>query len=452
MEESKKLQLNEEQEYASNEIRRYIEDAYDPRKCITISGPGGSGKTFMLKYALKIYDPELVVGATISHFAKKVLAESLGPNYIVMTVTSLLDITAYTDKKTGELCFKPKTNNKGKEVFSSYDIIIIDEASMIDDKTFEMILKRGRKIIFVGDKYQLPPVGQDYDSKAFDVITAELKTVMRFKGPLFNFSQLFVEEISNYNEGYSINKNIINSELSRTSKIDDHGSGYVFLDNLPATIKLAAQEFKNNMLSTDKCRVIAYKNKIIIKINNVIRKLLYGKNAVKFEINELIISNGGFGPAISNGSIFRVLGVKNVLGPLNIPCFMLKLNSEDITYPVYVIKDEGMQMYDEEVEAMKMEAKSSLNWNKYNNFVNQFASFDYSYAVNTHKVQGSTIENVYVIEDEIMSVKPTSAKEKFQSMYVAVTRAKHRVYIFNKKYKTTTEFEILKNRYQNESS
>lgn len=446
------FQLNERQQYAVKEIRRYIDNPTDLRKFITISGPGGSGKTFMLKQALNIYDPRTVIGSTISHFAKKVLLESLGSNYTVTTIAAFLGIYASIDKETGDLLFKSEESAGIPTRYDKFDIIIVDEASMISDDLFKLILERNKKVIFVGDKYQLPPVGQDHDSLAFDIITAELTEVMRFKGPLYSFSQLFVSEISSYNDGYRINKNILNRKTSRISKIDKTGSGYIYLDDISSVVKMAAEEFKSDMLSIDKCRVVAYRNSVISNINRAIRKILYGKDADEFEVNELIISRGGYGPGINNGDIFRVLRSSPVKGPGNIPCHILKLSSANITYPVYVVSEEGKEIYEEVLEGYRSAAKGSKNWKKYNEFVKAYALFDYSYAVNTHKVQGSTIENVYVMEDEIMSVKPTSAKEKFQSMYVAVTRAKHRVYIYNKKFTATTGFNILENRYKDEST
>jgi len=447
-----KFQLNKEQQHAVKEIRKYIDDIYDPRSHITISGPGGSGKTFMLKYALSIYDPTKVIGSTISHFAKKVLNESLGAHYTVTTIASFLGMRASIDSETGELTFESGSGTLA-ESYRKFDIIIIDEASMISDDLFKAILAiEGKKIIFVGDKYQLPPVGQDHDSKAFDVITAELTEVMRFKGPLYNFSQLFVKEIKNYNEGYRINKNILNRKTSRVSNVDENGSGYVFIDKISTVVRLAAEEFKADMMSISNCRIVAYRNSVINNINKAIRKLLYGKNAAEFEVNELVISNGGYGPGINNGDIFRILKAELVKGPENVPCYLLKLSSDKITYPVLVVSQEGRELYDKVLEMYKSEAIGSKNWKKYKEFTSQYANFDYSYAVNTHKVQGSTIENVYVMEDEIMSVKPTSAKEKFQSMYVAVTRARHRVYIYNKKFTPTTEFNILEKRYKDEST
>lgn len=98
-------------------------------------------------------------------------------------------------------------------------------------------------------------------------------------------------------------------------------------------------------------------------------------------------------------------------------------------------------------------AQGSKHWKIYKEFVNSYAKFKYSYAISVHKAQGASIKNVYVFEGEIMGVKPTTMKEKFQSLYVATTRAKHRVYIYNKVNTiNNSEIELSHNMYLDEST
>jgi hypothetical protein len=50
-----------------------------------------------------------------------------------------------------------------------------------------------------------------------------------------------------------------------------------------------------------------------------------------------------------------------------------------------------------------------------------FAYFNYSYAASIHKAQGSTINHVFIIEDDILEVKLTTTKEKLQSINVGIS-------------------------------
>jgi hypothetical protein len=55
-------------------------------------------------------------------------------------------------------------------------------------------------------------------------------------------------------------------------------------------------------------------------------------------------------------------------------------------------------------------------------FKESFAYFNYSYAASIHKAQGSTINHVFIIEDDILEVKLTTTKEKLQSINVGISR------------------------------
>jgi hypothetical protein len=58
-----------------------------------------------------------------------------------------------------------------------------------------------------------------------------------------------------------------------------------------------------------------------------------------------------------------------------------------------------------------------------------FAYFNYSYAASIHKAQGSTINHVFIIEDDILEVKLTTTKEKLQSINVGISRVLQSLYL-----------------------
>jgi superfamily I DNA/RNA helicase len=102
---------------------------------------------------------------------------------------------------------------------------------------------------------------------------------------------------------------------------------------------------------------------------------------------------------------------------------------------------EGQLAYDKMRAIRLQEAKKATSpglaraaWHRYYAFTEQFAVFDYCYAVNLYKAQGQTLNNVYVCEGEVMSVKPLTWKQKFQALYVAMTRAKEKLFIYNKEF------------------
>ena len=65
-----------------------------------------------------------------------------------------------------------------------------------------------------------------------------------------------------------------------------------------------------------------------------------------------------------------------------------------------------------------------------------FAEIDYSYAITSHKSQGSTYDNVIVDLKDIYGVGATSAKSKSRSVYTAITRAKNTAILITSKAET----------------
>lgn len=446
--------LNEGQQNAVIVIEKFLAAKFDSldRPYITISGPGGSGKTYLMEYALRNFRG-VKKGATISHFAKKVLQDSVGNTFSVFTLAKMLGARTSINSK-GELEVKYERKIAELATFTA-DLIVIDEASMIDDNLFDLLVNLGKKIIAIGDRYQLPPVEQSHDSKFFTHIDAELTQIMRFKGPLYKFSQLFINEIKEGNKDQRMDKNILSRYTSRVSELNEKGSGYVFLNSLIPTLKFAAQEFMRDPESFTACRIVAYKNETIDAINIFIRKVLYGKDNLQYVINELIISDGGYGNHIKNGDIFRVIKIRPQKRADNLYAYDLTLiDSKGSIFTTQTLNRDilkNVEAYEYNIQTLTNKARATRNWDSLKKFEASFAVFKYSYAVSVHKVQGSSISNVYVFEGEIMGVKPISLKEKFQSLYVAVTRATHRTYIYNPAHKVNnTAININEKRFKDE--
>jgi hypothetical protein len=81
-------------------------------------------------------------------------------------------------------------------------------------------------------------------------------------------------------------------ETNRVSQLDETGSGYIFLNNMPLLLKPLSADSKKGK-GTGYVRLLAYRNKTIEKLNVHIRIGLYGKQK-QFEIGELLINNGGY--------------------------------------------------------------------------------------------------------------------------------------------------------------
>jgi len=137
-------------------------------KILIITGSPGTGKSTILNYILKIFEMEnrnVKLAAPTGRAAKR-LSETTGRE--AKTIHRLLE-------------YNPKLNtfSKNKNSKLSCDVLVIDEASMLDIRLMKNLLDAidyKTRIIFVGDVDQLPSVGPGnvlsdiINSKAFKVI------------------------------------------------------------------------------------------------------------------------------------------------------------------------------------------------------------------------------------------------------------------------------------------
>ena len=79
-----------------------------------------------------------------------------------------------------------------------------------------------------------------------------------------------------------------------------------------------------------------------------------------------------------------------------------------------------------ELEQKARQQWTKPNWKAYFEFKQIFASLDYGYAITTHKSQGSTFQNVFVVDQDI-DCNP-NREEAAQCRYVAYSRAAKRLF------------------------
>ena len=84
-----------------------------------------------------------------------------------------------------------------------YDVIIIDECSMVDNESYnDFNLYYKGKIIYIGDIHQLPPINQD-ESQAFQIINKiNLDFTYRFGGDILHYANNILEPNFNIDKCY----------------------------------------------------------------------------------------------------------------------------------------------------------------------------------------------------------------------------------------------------------
>lgn len=188
---TKFYKLNEEQEAVMNEI--------DKKHNVFITGPGGTGKSFLIKHIKKYLEEKnkVVAVTSLTGMASLLIGEG------ARTIHSWSGIAIGNRSVDDYFNFIRIKNKKAREAWRKTDVLIIDEISMMSDELFEKLDMLGKllrwenskpfggiQILCFGDFYQLPPINTKFVFESLlwnqtldSVVT--LDTIYRQKDPSF---------------------------------------------------------------------------------------------------------------------------------------------------------------------------------------------------------------------------------------------------------------------------
>lgn len=465
-------------------LRHLNEFLEDKTSCFLLKGYAGTGKTFMMKGLtdfLKSTNRPFVLAAPTGRAAKVISQRTKSKAYTIhKTIYSNEDIKEFkTENTDGTETFKFEYALRSNEDQAN-TVYIIDEASMLSDMYSEgeffrfgsgFLLKdlinyinfdnndHKKKIIFIGDNAQLPPVNmnfspalnEQYLREKFQVSVSsyELTEVVRQQkdsGILHNATQIRA----------SLKSNIFNQ-----IDIETH-----FADTKPVKhqdlLKTYLQACGNQI--DDETIIIAYSNSSVKEYNDFVRshffpnqstitkndKIILVSNNYNYQIELL---NGDFGivqeVSPTNETRNITLKRKNKLGniveikvplhfrdvtiqfkdtdekPYNIECKII----ENILYSKEpdLSSDELKALYldfkirNPNLKAGTKELKDALRTDKYFNALR----IKFGYAVTCHKSQGGEWKRAFVNCKTAMGYFNASY---FRWLYTALTRAKEVLY------------------------
>ena len=128
-----------------------------------LTGYAGTGKTFLLshavKFALHLKAGEEAVFIAPTGKAAAVLVKNGTPAGTVHSLIYMKDEDDYDVDENGEI-IRPSAPKfiRREKIDEKIRLIVVDEASMVDEILLTDILAFGVKCLFCGDKAQLPPV------------------------------------------------------------------------------------------------------------------------------------------------------------------------------------------------------------------------------------------------------------------------------------------------------
>lgn len=467
--------LNDQQKSALYELEKFIEDGGTE---ITLSGYAGTGKSTIIGIFSKWLNNRIgrgnIVYTAPTHRAN-VITKQNNPNANVYTLSALFGFTPDTDiaMEQGsldlrELEFRAKNQMK----YEPGQLIIIDEASMVQDGLYEyiqeIVAKHNGSVIYVGDSAQLRPVKSDHISKVFtsDGIPQITLTKVERTG-----DNPILKEATKLRRGEG---------LSYQTDINDKGQGVLYTSDDAIIDKNLKQIVTSEEFNADPLhfRVLTATNAAASTYNSKIRSLRYGKFAKPFVKGDIIMGHSnklrkpdGSYRLINSGD-YIVQSVKDTnikfktdKGDIEFKAFNLSIRPTGGTimddFQLTVIdKNEPDSKLFEVVEykdrlwKMAKEAKQNGQISKYRDLV-QMAynvdnelnitknlednqgrlkirkAIDYGYAQTVWKSQGSTYSKVLILSNEIdtFGYGKDVMQLRNELRYVAVSRAKNFVII-----------------------
>lgn len=418
--------------------------ALKKEQILLLKGSAGVGKTYLVSILIeKLYNKNMIRDVAITaptHKALSVLIEKQSSNNFdcsFKTIHSLLKLKKIINEQTGK---EEYIMGSSENPFDILDLVIIDEASMINENLLNIIenylIERNTKIIFIGDEKQINPV-KEKNSIVFKkgYKTFELKEIIRQNknNPIIKLSNnLKLLKIGKSNFIKQVLENNIEQII-----------GYGFSTNKEMVKKILK---KNN--GSDEYKYLAWTNENVDSTNKIIRELIYNddKNVFKIpnkiEKNEILIFNSSYKGKFHKNELIKIKNfvIKNTtfdvpdliingkitFKKIEFLCYDIRNNEKDCN--LYIIHESYEKKYKSILrEIVKKIRNKQLKWKYYYLFIEKFADLKHNHALTIHKSQGSTYDKVIINYIDVMKNK--NIIERNRLLYTAITRARYKVLI-----------------------
>lgn len=423
--------LNKEQVAAAE---GFFEFLFSDQSELMISGPGGTGKTFLMGHMIDEVMPrymkscrllgidpiyhQVMMTATTNKAAEVLGLATARPT---KTIHSFLNLRVQDNFETGD---SKLTKSPNFEVHQN-KILFIDEYTMLGT-TARRFLKEGThkcKIVYVGDHCQLAPVresitpGHDEGLPFF-----ELTEPMRTDNP---------------------DLQALNNQLRETVKTDVFRPikvvpGVIDLLDGPSMEKEIELHFRD---ASNRDRILAYTNSRVHEYNDHIRQMR-GLPAT-LTVGEHVISNSAM--QIDRPGVKQMMSVEDEFEVMKISSHIDKVRIEstvelEVVYATLkgrhgLFENLAIPVNREHfIQLMKHYGKVK-DWKHYFQLKNNYPDLRPRDAATTHKAQGSTYDTVFIDMDDLSTCRDRSMAARL--LYVAGSRARKRVVMYGtlaKKY------------------
>ncbi len=383
-----KIELSEKQKGVMDSILQWYKE--HSQQYITFGGYAGTGKTTLLGDIGQLLHTEnkkiKIAYCSYTGKAARVLqrklreAGSLNPSDYIGTIHGLI-YKAICDDKDNIVGWEKKSSDE-----FNYNLIVVDEASMVTSQIWEDLLSFSTPILAAGDHGQLPPIEGSFNLMANPILKLEEIFRQERENPIIKVSEI----ARRYGQIPFMN---FSDTVRKISKRDED-----------------TQEFISDKMTSfdDQTMVLVGYNRTRVDLNKGIRQLLEFESPLPLYGDRVICLKNNPSMGIFNGMTGTILSIsKNDVG--NFYDAEISLDGEDEVFSGPISVDQfGRQ------DTLTQYRSEDMNL------------FDFGYALTVHKAQGSQAKRVIVFEERF----PRMTDDNWRRwLYTAVTRAEEELYI-----------------------
>lgn len=416
--------LNAEQAKAAEQIYAFLMDPN--QKEIIVSGPGGVGKSFLIGHVQAELLPryqamceaigqkcelDKVVLTATTNKAAEALSEASGMP--VDTIHSFLKLRMSENYKTGKQDLKRRPDT----TVVSNVLLVVDEASMdsreldkhIQELTFQC------KIIYVCDDKQLPPVGEK-----LSVIFGRGLQVISLTQPM----RTRIPELQALNQ-------------SMRDCIDAGPTVFPAIQTVPGIIDWLPPEEMMALVQQEivpmghRHRMLAWSNPKVLKLNAQVRAMR--GLPPEWQVGEELVNNSAFQQGMMTVGVetpIEILDIDQEIQIMGLPGGgSIAYREMDLESPYHgILKSVKVPTDRDHWELCCKHYAGQSDWPTYFRLKNQFPDLRQRDASTVHKSQGSSYDFSIIDLSDLSRCTHTDVVQRL--MYVAFSRARHRVVLF----------------------
>ena len=426
--------LTEDQGRALDDLLMLARSPSKREWAIGLKGFAGTGKTFILPSLVDSLPPNSCAMTAPTNKAVKVIDGFLRKHSVytdTMTIHKLLGLRP--KKKNGVMVLE---QYGGPLPVKDYQYVGLDETSMVSAELWKHIIKAnedfGTKFFLIGDKYQLPPVGEP-SSLALDVPGPELTKPIRQReesGILALCMDL---------------REMMDRKIHKLPYVPKGpGLELAYSQAFAAVAGLFDDEWEAN---PDSARILAYTNDQVQRYNQAIQAIRYPGLQELFAVGEPVLfaspamecAEVGNEAGDNEKVMFQTASEGRVMSPpalshhptMRKDAWQVEVKSADTgeRATVWVLGDEARKKHKQDVSALWEAARAGrASYREADRAGDAFADLRGAAAQTVHTSQGSTFGTAMLDVTDALNKNPSKA-EAMHCLYVGASRPSTRLVV-----------------------